>query len=291
MASWGVLASPLAAVLAVTVMCGAQQPGQTRLQEPVFRVAKAASQPVKAGEQSHPLDPALKVAREGLERIRSEVRDYTCTIVKRERVGDTLGDYEYMFAKIRNGKEVDGREVVPFSVYLSFLKPAEIKGREVIYVKGQNGNKLCAHEGGLKGKWLPTVWLPPDGAFAMRGQRYPIYEIGIENLVLKLIEKGETQRKYPNVDVKFYKNAKVNGRNCTCIQLQHPERLADLDFHVARIYIDDELKLPIRYEAYDWPKTAGAQPELLEEYTYIDLKVNPGLTDADFDVKNPNYAF
>ncbi|MBW3598809.1 MAG: DUF1571 domain-containing protein [Planctomycetes bacterium] len=291
MASWCVLASPLAAVLAVTVMCDAQQPRDVRLQEPVYRVTKRTSQPAKAAEAEHPLDPALRVAREGLERIRRDVRDYTCTIAKRERVGDVLGEYEYMFAKIRNGKEVDGREVVPFSVYLSFLKPDEIKGREVIYVKGHNGNKLCGHEGGLKGKWLPTVWLPPDGAFAMRGQRYPIYDIGIENLVEKLIEKGETQRKYPNVDVKFYNNAKVNGRSCTCIQLLHPERHADLDFHVARIYIDDELKLPIRYEAYDWPKTASGKPELLEEYTYIDLKINVGLTDADFDVKNPNYAF
>ncbi len=285
------LAAPLVVVAAMTAMCGAQQPAQQRLQEPVYRVTKATSQPIKAGETSHPLDPALDMAREGLERIRRDVRDYTCTIAKRERVGDVLEDYEYMFAKIRNGKEVNGREVVPFSVYLSFLKPAEVKGREVIYVKGRNDNKLCAHEGGVKGKWLPTVWLAPDGAFAMRGQRYPIYEIGIENLVLKLIEKGESQRKYPNVDVKFYQNAKVNGRVCTCIQLLHPERLPDVDFHVARIYIDDELKLPIRYEAYDWPKTANGAPELLEEYTYIDLKINVGLTDADFDVKNPNYNF
>jgi hypothetical protein len=206
-------------------------------------------------------------------------------------VGDVLMDYEYMFAKIRNGKEVDGREVVPFSVYLYFLKPVEIKGREVIYVAGQNEGKLCAHEGGTKGKFLPTVWLLPNGPFAMRGQRYPITDLGIENMVVKLIEKGETLKTFPNLEVKFYQNAKVNGRVCTCIQLMHPERAPEQDFNVARIYIDDELKLPIRYEAYDWPKTAGGSPELLEEYTYIDLKLNVGLTDADFDVKNSNYAF
>jgi hypothetical protein len=284
-------AGSLAVLALVAAACGAQQTGQERLQEPVYRVTKATSQPVKGGEPSHPLDPALNMAREGLERIRNDVRDYTCTIAKRERVGDQLMDYEYMFAKIRNGKEVNGRQVTPFSVYLNFVKPAEIKGREVIFVAGQNDGKLCAHEGGVKGKWLPTVWLLPNGPFAMRGQRYPLTDIGVENLVLKLIEKGETLRKYPDVDVKFYPNAKVNGRVCTCIQLMHADKKPDTDFYVARIYIDDELKLPIRYEAYDWPRSVDGKPELLEEYTYIDLKVNVGLTDNDFDVKNPNYAF
>ena len=36
--------------------------------------------------KSHPLDPALKIAREGLEHIRRDVQDYTAVIVKRERV-------------------------------------------------------------------------------------------------------------------------------------------------------------------------------------------------------------
>ena len=31
--------------------------------------------------------------------------------------------------------------------------------------------------------------------------------------------------------------------------------------------------------------------QLLEEYTYTNIKINVGLTDADFDTKNPNYKF
>jgi hypothetical protein len=233
------------------------------------------------------------MARAGLERIRRDIRDYTCTVAKRERVGDVVQDYEYMFAKVRNRKEVDGREVVPFSVYLSFVKPVEIKGREVIYIAGKNDGKMCAHEGGAKGKFLPTVWLLPNGPFAMKGQRYPITELGIENMVLRLIERGEQLKKEtPDVQVKLFQNAKINNRTCTCIQLQQPEQnKPGVDFYVARIYIDDELQLPVRYEAHDWPKTPGGKPEVVEEYTYMDVKVNVGLTDADFDIKNPNYAF
>ena len=44
-------------------------------------------------------------------------------------------------------------------------------------------------------------------------------------------------------------------------------------------------------ELYGWPTQAGGQPPLVEEYTYRDVRVNVGLTDADFDPENPNYNF
>ena len=62
-------------------------------------------------------------------------------------------------------------------------------------------------------------------------------------------------------------------------------------FHIARIFVDDELNLPIRYESYDWPEEEGGKPQVLEEYTYLNLKLNNGFTDADFDIRNPNYQF
>ena len=58
-------------------------------------------------------------------------------------------------------------------------------------------------------------------------------------------------------------------------------------FHLARIFVDDELKLPIRYESHDWPSAAGENSRLIEEYTYLDLKLNNGFTDRDFSTQNP----
>lgn len=60
---------------------------------------------------------------------------------------------------------------------------------------------------------------------------------------------------------------------------------------MSRIFVDDQLNLPIRYEAYDFPAAAGGPPELIEQYSYLDLKLNNGYTDADFDVENPKYGF
>ncbi len=64
--------------------------------------------------------------------------------------------------------------------------------------------------------------------------------------------------------------------------MKQPVRRENIDFHLARIYVDDKLQVPVRYEAYDWPETEGGSPLLMEEYTFLDLKLNVGLSQADF---------
>ncbi len=263
----------------------AQQPAG----EPAVRIAR--NETLATNPSSHPLDPALQIARQSLTHIRDSVTDYTAIMIKRERIGSTLGEHEFMFTKIRNRKIQDGQLKAPFSVYLSFLKPASVKGREVIFVENRNSGNMVAHEGGFKGRFLPTVDLDPKGMLAMSGQRYPITEMGIENLVVKLIEKGERDRQHGECNVQFSKGAKVGGRACTVLTVSHPVARAYFDFHIAQIFIDDELNIPVRYAAYTWPTTEGGEAELIEEYTYQDVKLNVGLVDADFDRKNSAYNF
>ena len=52
-----------------------------------------------------------------------------------------------------------------------------------------------------------------------------------------------------------------------------------------------QTNIPVRYIAYDWPARPGDPPDVFEEYNYLDLKLNVGLTDADFDPHNPAYNF
>ena len=35
-----------------------------------------------------------------------------------------------------------------------------------------------------------------------------------------------------------------------------------------------------------WPETPGGEPPLEEEYTYLDVELNVGLKDSDFDPDN-----
>ena len=233
--------------------------------------------PGQAGE--HPLMPTLRWAYAGLGNV-EKIQDYSATVAKHERIAGKVGDYEYMFIKVRHR---------PFSVYMYFLSPP--KGQEVIFVEGQNDGNMWAHTTGIKNSVFGTVSLKPDGPIAMRNQRYPLTELGILNLTRRLVEVGEQDVKYGECNVKFYEGAKINNRVCTCIEVIHPVPRRNFLYHLARIFVDKEYNLPIRYESYDWPKEKGGKPELIEEYTYLNLKFNNGFTDADFDIRNPNYKF
>lgn len=257
--------------------------------------ARAAGEEGKAPprKDSHPLDEALEIAHHGLDHIRRNVNDYTATMVARERIGNKLKETETMFLKIRSRKPAEGEEAVPFSVYLKFLEPKEKAGREVIYVEGKNDNLLIGHETGFLN--ITRYRLKPRGWVAMTGERYPITDIGMEGLAEQLIERGEGERKLDpketHVQVTVDKKYEYIGRPCTRIELKYPEKSPQVEFHLAEICIDDELLMPIFYAAYSWPATPGGEPVLEEEYTYKEVKVNVGLTDADFDPDNKEYKF
>ena len=264
--------------------------------QPVHRVANASlapsrEAPSRSGRDNPQLRQALQMADESLRHSVAQVNDYTAVLVKRERIGDTVGEHEYMSLKVRNRKVVNGNIVQPMSVYLMFLKPSSVKGREVIYVENQNDGNLVAHEGGFKGKFLPTVTIPPTGMLAMRGQRYPLTDIGVENMIVKLIERGEKALKYEDVTCEFRKGARLQNRVCTVLQVNQPVKRPGLEFYQAQVFLDEEFNLPIRYIAYDWPKVEGQPGEVIEEYNYLNLKINVGLTDADFDPYNKGYNF
>jgi hypothetical protein len=237
------------------------------------------SQLQAAAPNEHPLMPALRWAKGGLPAI-EKIQDYTATVIKKERINGRMGEDQYMAIKVRHK---------PFSVYATFLAPASEKGKEVLYVEGANNGKMWAHGTGMQLKLFGTVALDPNGNVAMKDQRYPLTEIGVLNLTRRLIDVASEDIKYGECEVKYFKGAKINDRVCTCIQVVHPVPRKNFLFNVARIFVDDGLNMPVRYEAYDWPKTEGAQPELIEAYTYVNMKFNVGLTDGDFDRYNPSY--
>ncbi len=252
-----------------------------RAQAPARPAPKAAA----AKKPAHPLDPTLNMAREALVNIRKNVKDYTATMVKRETVNGKLTQPETTFIKVRHRQA----GTTPFSIYMSYLKPKARKGQEAIWMEGRNNNKIVGHGTGLQG--LVTVYLDPDGIIPTMGTNYKIYDSGLEKLVEKLIERAERERRYPECEVQYFQNAKINDRKCTVIQLTHPVQRPHFEFHVARVFIDDEYKVPIRYAAYNWPTTAGGNLRLIEEFTYYNININVGLTDRDFDHRNPEYKY
>jgi hypothetical protein len=297
-----------ALALAVSLLAGKSAPAQAPVGtvEPVHRVANAAAgqtqQPTQVAARitppggdlvaaapagvpfdltqrpgEHPLMPALRVAEEGVKHIDANIQDYSAILRKQERIDGELQGEEIAFVKVRHQ---------PFSVHMFFLSPH--KGRECLYVPGPNGEKgiLHARDSGFRKK-LGVFELDPDGRLAMAGQKYPITKLGIRNLTTELIAVASNDVNFGECDVRTLQTT-INKRPVTVIEVVHPTPRKNFRFHKAQVFIDNELRVPIRYAAYLWPQNPGEAPPLEEVYTYTDVKINNGFTDADFDPKNPN---
>jgi hypothetical protein len=210
-----------------------------------------------------------------------QVKDYTCVFYKRERLHDgrMTGQHE-MVMKFR---------CKPTSVYFKFVRPTP--GREAIYVAGRNNGKAWVHDVGLGKLLAGTISLDPLGSMAMEDCRHPITDAGIGHMINEIVQAWKLEMRRGETQVAIHPTARVGTRPCTMIESTHPLKHTSYKFHKIKVYVDHEHGLPIRFEAYDWPKHAGAAPELLEEYTYDKLRLNVGLTETDFDPGNKHYSF
>jgi hypothetical protein len=280
----------LAVTFAATLVVG-EATAQTRVANSVG----AAKQTVlktsidRATAEKHALWPALQLAVETYQHMRKNIEDYSCVVIRQERVAGTLREHQYMQARIRHHRTRDGMDVVPFSVHLKFLAPSSVEGREVLYVTGQNDGDMFVRKGGKRFAFV-TLQMKPDSEIAMQENRYPVTEFGFENLVRRLIEVAkEDIALNVDADVQFFNDAKVDGRSCTGIKVTHTTYDSRQRFHSATVFLDNEYRVPIHFEAYDWPHEVGTSPVLLEKYTYRDIKLNVGYGNADFDRANPDY--
>jgi hypothetical protein len=247
--------------------------------DPTHITLKPIAETTSAGIPETPIHRALRMIDDCQARYET-VSDYVCTFSKRERIEGRLRSKHVMLMKVRTH---------PRSIYFKFRQPSP--GREAIYVDGRNDGKVLAHEVGLKRLLAGTLSLDPTGGMAMEDNRHPITHAGIGSL-LDTVEARWSRDLDPTESLMaIHEGQLVGSRSCILLESTHPRHLPQLLFYRVRVYIDQELGLPIRFEAYDWPATPEAAPELVEEYTYTDVKLNVGLSDADFDVSNTAYSF
>jgi len=208
------------------------------------------------------------------------VQDYTCTFFKQERVDGQLYTPHIMNVKARTN---------PSSLYFKFLQPNA--GREAIFVQGRNNNKILAHDVGLGRIVAGTMHLDPKGDMAMEENRHPVTEAGLGAMIDTVKRRWDHDLRPGESIVTIHPQVKVGDRPCLMVETLHPRSSPGLLFYKVKFYVDKELGLPIRFEAYDWPKHPGDEPLLMEEYTYMNLRLNVGLKDKDFDHNNRQYSY
>lgn len=246
---------------------------------------KVANTLAAEDDKAHPLSWAFRYAQARSDYIAKNVRDYSCRLIKRERIDGELQSHQFINVMMRCEQKNDGQVEQPMAVFMQFLAPRILKDRRVLYVEGQNDGNMLIRKGGRSMKYL-RLEFDPKGRAARRESNYPITDIGFDKIIDRLLERVASDIKNDptaaNTQVSHYRNAKVGDRICTHIQILHPKRGEGIQFHKASLYVDDKLHVPIRLVVHDWPASEGVKPPLMEEYTYVNLKLNVGLSDADF---------
>jgi Protein of unknown function (DUF1571) len=230
----------------------------------------------------------LVLLEQGRRRL-ADVPDYTCTFFKQERLGTELSDGQIMELKMRHK---------PFSVYMKWLNGE--KGRELLYVDGEQDNKMIVHPGGWKSRIVPAIKLEPDSSLALAESRHPVTMVGLLKLSDEIItrRKSEIERKCP-LRVQFLENETANDRPCYCFVATYLDRKTSEEYRKSIQYIDREWLLPICVKNFAWPDASqkfandGALDEatLVEHYAYTELQLNQQLANDDFDRANKSYNF
>lgn len=245
----------------------------------------------KTSDANVTMSVVLDMAESAKTHLSTTLNDYTARFVKQELdASGKMAPESEIQIKVQTRCRNENNDA-PMRVYLAFNSPQNLKGREVIWGADLFDGTMAVHEAGLL-LGLKTLWLDPTGFLAMQGQRYPISEIGIMKLIDKLIERGEKDRNNPDISVNIIDNQKLDDTLTKVIQIRRskPSNMED-DFSLAEITLDPERQLILGYRAFGWPDQPDGEPKLLESYTYHDVKTNVGLTDSDFDPKNPEYNF
>ncbi|HEX4589977.1 MAG TPA: DUF1571 domain-containing protein [Gemmataceae bacterium] len=246
----------------------------------VFALVAAAQQPggvVPASQSVAAAPPQGDRSGQLLAEARASftrVKDYMGTMVKEERVGGQMQPEQYISIRVRQQ---------PFSVYLKWTGPKQFEGQEAMYVSGKNDNKVKARGSGFAGI-VGYVSLDPADPRALKQSRHTITDTGIGHLIETLTRGHEMDRRAPAGQTQVsFREFMFQQKPCTGMETVHRANTGQFYCYRTVVYFDKQTKLPVRFEAYDWP-AAGGTPggEKLECYSYVDVKFNVGLTDAAF---------
>jgi hypothetical protein len=220
-----------------------------------------------------PLDEPLRLIAEA-RRAYQGVRDYACLLVKRENVRGQLQPENLITMRVRTQ---------PFSVYLRWHGPKTFAGQEACYVAGRNNGMMRVHSAGLLGA-VGFVSIDPRDKRVSENSRHSITEAGIGNLIERFGKRYETDKRLGTATVRVAEYA-YNKWRCMRVETIHADNGGgEIVFYRNVVYFDKELHLPIRAENYDWPRPGGDPGgELMEVYSYADLKLNVGLGDEVFN--------
>lgn len=215
---------------------------------------------------SEALAPLERVAA-----LAATVQDYTL-VMKREQRFEKPGDeMEHATLFVKHRRE-------PSCVYMRWIEKPH-KGREMLFCDERYDGKILVHEGGLLG--VLTIKIDPKKESKDRGVgfRSPD-EIGMF-AIERMVEDAKQRESEPTLSQR-----KINGVEASCLRFETgaevPRRF---EVGARELCVDPANNLPLAIRLWSPDGT------LMEDGTFSQIKLNPGLSDQDFDKENPDYDF
>ena len=194
-------------------------------------------------------------------------RNYTCTLVKQERLKGALGKEQEVRVRFMES---------PFSVSMEWIRNAPIANR-MLYVEGKYNNKMIVRpkSGLLRILTGGSVLRDPDGADVMKNTLRPVSLFGFHRGTRELLNVYLAAKKAGDLEEKFGGFAEVNGRKVIVLKRYLPAK-DEYPAWKTIICIDPEYLVPTCIEGFDWDE------RLTSRYMYKDIRFNVELGEDDF---------
>jgi hypothetical protein len=204
-----------------------------------------------------------------LERSEREVKGYSCTFRKRERIAGKLNPVEVIDVHFKER---------PHSVFFEWRELGNSRAKRVIYVEGENDGKMQARPSGF-GVGFLILSVALDSNDAKQSGRYTIAQFGMKLGTERSLASMLKAREHGGLHVVYqgaFNVPEVGNRICYKFLRKPYEPLEEEGVNELTIYIDTETWLQVGSELRD------LKGELIAEYYFRDIKLNPEFKSNQF---------
>jgi len=199
-----------------------------------------------------------------LARYDREVKGYSLTMQKQERLQGKLQKREVVEVHFKHGPAANGH-----SVFMRWVENARLAAR-VLYVDGENNNKMIVKPAGF-GAFL-TVERDPEGPDARRSGRYTVKEFGLRIGLERTLDSYRAAQKDRALHVEYLGRRKIKeagDRECFVLKRTRYKKPEEEGITEQTLFIDTDTWLLVG------TILKGDKGQLIGEYFFRDIRLNP----------------
>jgi hypothetical protein len=227
---------------------------------------------VKAADPLRAADPLGAMLAEA-KSAHAALRDYVCVLTRQERVNGVVGPEQVAELRYRAN---------PQSVSVRFGRPEAMSGASASHISGKRLDQAKVRPAGAKGADRFLLVGLDDPKATLDG-RHPVTGYGVGAVLERVAKAVATERGLNNPVEVYPSEFQFAGRAVTRYEVLTRRPHAHRYAHQMLVFVDNQTKLPVRWEAREAPKPGVPTGELIEAHSYTDLRPTVGLGDSAFE--------